>query len=43
MKATKDGYAAFMENKPGDVSMADHFSPTASSTKTLKQALTNGH
>ncbi|KAE9973550.1 Peroxiredoxin TSA1-B [Venturia inaequalis] len=43
MKATKDGYAAFMENKTGDVPMADQSSPGVSSTKTLKQALTNGH
>lgn len=43
MKATKDGYAAFMENKPGDVSMADQSSPAVSSIKTLKEALANGH
>lgn len=39
MKATKDGYTSFIENKPGDVSMADHSSPS----RTTKQALANGH
>jgi hypothetical protein len=43
MKATKDGYAAFMENKPSDVSMADQAGHSVSSTGTLKQAVMNGH
>jgi hypothetical protein len=36
MKATKDGFSAFMENKPSDVSMAD------GASSTLKQAIANG-
>ena len=43
MKATKDGYAAFMENKPVDVSIADQAGAGALSVGSLKQAMTNGH
>jgi hypothetical protein len=43
MKATKDGYAAFMKNKPGDISMADQAGARVSSVGSLNQAMTNGH
>lgn len=42
MKATKDGYTTFMENKPGDTPMSDQSGAPTSAIRTLKQALKNG-